>query len=286
MSGSRTPLDKIAIALRMLLEGSSARSVERIMGVSHQAILEWMVQAGEQCQDFLSYAIYQLEVADIQIDEVWSFVHCKQKTADRKGYDGSVGDAYCFVAIERTSKVVVAFRVAKRDPESAEDFANQLRVATSGKFQISSDGFGPYSSTIPDALGYGINYGQVIKEYANPKESERRSYSPGSIIRAKRKVICGTPDQSRICTSHIERHNLSTRMSVRRMTRLTNAHSKRWENHVAMLALWFAYYNYCRVHSTLKTTPAVAAGIASEPWTIERLLVEIAKVEREFATIH
>ena len=164
--------------------------------------------------------------------------------------------------------------------------SQQLRVATVGKLQVSTDGFTPYANAIPDAFGFDVSYGQIVKQYSNPKEQERRRYSPPTIIKSERKVVCGNPDQSRICTSHVERHNLSTRMHVRRMTRLTNAHSKKWENHEAALALFYVWYNYCRVHSTLGKTPAVAAGLATATWSIEKLLTEVAKVEREYATLN
>lgn len=286
LAGSRTPMDKIALALRMLLEGSSTRSIERITGINHQTVIEWMLKAGQQCQDFLTYSVYQLPVADVEIDEQWGFVGCKEKTAFQRGYGPEVGDCYVYTAIERNTKLVLAFRVGKRDPDNTYDFARQLRVATSGRFQVSTDGYGPYQTAIPDALGYGVDFGQIIKNYSNPQEVERRRYSPPTIIKTERKVVCGEPKQDRICTSIVERHNLSTRMHVRRMTRLTNAHSKKWENHAAMLSLYYVWYNWCRMHLTLKSTPAVAAGLATETWSIERLLTEVAKVEREFVTLN
>ncbi|TXT33822.1 MAG: hypothetical protein FD138_1786 [Planctomycetota bacterium] len=286
LAGTRTSMDKIVLAFKMLLEGSSMRAIERITGIDHHTVIEWMLKAGEQCKDFLAYSVYQHQVNDVEIDEQWGFVGCKEKTAFLKNYGPEVGDAYVYTAIERTTKLVIAFRVAKRDSDNAHDFAQQLRVATSGQFQVSTDGYAPYSSAIPSAFGYGVSYGQIVKNYSNPQEAERRRYSPPTIIKTEKKAICGTPDQSRICTSIVERHNLSTRMHVRRMTRLTNAHSKKWENHEAMLALWYCAYNFTRVHSTLKSTPAVAAGLATETWSIERLLTEAAKVEREFATLN
>ncbi len=158
--------------------------------------------------------------------------------------------------------------------------------ASVGQHVVSTDGFTPYQTAIPDAFGYGVDFGQIVKSYSNPQEAERRRYSPPTIIKTERKTVCGNPEQSRIGTSIVERHNLSTRMHVRRMTRLTNAHSKKWENHEAMLSLWYCFFNFCRVHMTLKSTPAVAAGLATEKWSIERLLTEAAKVEREFVTLN
>ena len=285
MAGSRTPLKQVAFALNLLLEGTSARAIERLTGINYETVIEWMVQAGEQCRDYLPFAVYQHEVADVEVDEQWGFVFCKEKTAFLHNYGPEVGDAYVFTAIERTTKLVLAFHLGKRDVDNTEYFASKLNMATAGRFQLSTDGYRPYLTAIPAAFRQGIDFAQLAKNYANPDEAERRRYSPPKIVRTEKLPICGSPDPSRICTSHVERHNLSTRMHVRRMARLTNAHSKKWENHEAMLALYYCWYNWCRSHSTLKSTPAVAAGIATETWTLEKLLTETAKVERKFATL-
>lgn len=286
LAGKRTPLKQAAMVLRMLLEGASIRSVERLTGINRNTIISLMVKAGQQCQEFLAFNVYQCPVADVEVDEQWGFVLCKEKTAWLNGYDGPVGDAYVFTAIERTTKLVLAFHLGKRDPDNTVTFSEKLAIATSGRFQLSTDGFRPYLTAIPDAFRQSVDFGQLVKNYSNPSEAERRRYSPPSIIKTEKHVVCGNPDQSRICTSHVERHNLSTRMHVRRMTRLTNAHSKKWENHEAMLALYYCWYNWCRVHTTIKSTPAVAAGLATETWTLEKLLTETAKHERAMATLN
>ncbi len=222
----------------------------------------------------------------MEVDEQWGFIFCKEKTAFFKNYGPEVGDAYVFTAIERTTKMVLAFHLGKRDPDNTITFSEKLKMATSGRFQLSTDGYGPYRTAIPDTFGDQLDFAQIVKSYSNPSEKERRRYSPPSIIKTEKKHVCWNPNTSRICTSIVERHNLSTRMHVRRMARLTNAHSKKWENHDAMLSLYYVWYNWCRVHSTIKSTPAVAAGLATETWSIERLLQETANVERQFATLN
>jgi IS1 family transposase len=218
-----------------------------------------------------------LPTENVECDEIWGFVGCKQKTNNRihKGYE--FGDAYCFTAIERDSKLMVAWHLGKRSPQDAKCFADRLRYVTSGRFQVSTDGYGPYTEAVPNAFDDQVDFAQLIKIYHQPKGPEGR-YSPAEIAEIHTKVICGNPNPDLICTSHVERQNLNIRMGIRRMTRLTNAFSKKWENHEAHLAIYFLYYNFCRVHQTLKTTPAVAHGLSDRVWSIERLLDELTKV--------
>lgn len=286
MAGTQTPLKEIAFALNLLLEGTSSRAIERLTGTNYESVIQWMVKAGTQCQDFLPYSVYRTQVQDVEVDEQWGFVFCKERTAFNTNRGPEVGDCYVFTAVERNTKLVLAYHVGKRDHDNTEVFADKLRIATSGRFQLSTDGFGPYRTVMPDTFGQQVDFAQLVKTYSNPKEAERRRYSPSMIVETERHVVCGNPIQSRICTSIVERHNLSTRMHLRRMTRLTNAHSKKWENHDCALALFYCWYNWCRVHGTLKSTPAVAAKLATKTWTLQRLLTEAAKVERMFATLH
>lgn len=266
----RVPAGKMVMAIRMLLEGNSVRSVERLTGINRDTIIYNMVAAGEHCKRFLANVIRGVRVDDVQSDEIWGFVGCKEKTRIRNNYSAFFGDAYCFTAIERTSKLLVAWHLGKREPADAYIFSDKLRYATAGKFQLTTDGWPAYPGAIRATFGESLDYAQLAKVYRHD-ENDRR-YSPPQVIDVIVNVRTGNPDQNRICTSHIERHNLSIRMAVRRMTRLTNGHSRKWENHEAALALFFAYYNFCRVHSTIRKTPAVAAGLASETWSVEQLL--------------
>jgi IS1 family transposase len=170
--------------------------------------------------------------------------------------------------MERTTKLILAWHLGRRTKESTDEFAHKLAVATSGHFQITTDGFKPYQTAIPSILG-DVDFATPVKTYAT-KDDHR--YSPGEVNGTIRRRCCGDPDPAKICTSHVERGNLTVRMQDRRMTRLTNAFSKKWENHRASMALHFAWFNFGRVHMTLKTTPAVAAGLETEPWTLRELV--------------
>ena len=267
---------KMILCLRMLLEGNSIRSVERLTGVHRDTVIDAMVEAGKVCSRFLRVALINVSVKDVQADEIWGFVGCKEKTKVRRGYGEEMGDAYCFTAIERHTKLILAFHVGKRSPESTMAFADKLDVATAGRFQLSTDGFRPYLNTIPFVFGRRVDFATLVKVYGE-SEDERR-YSPPRIIEVIETAQSGNPDMDAVCTSHIERSNLTIRMMTRRMTRLTNAHSKKWENHEAALGLFFAYYNFCRVHSTIKGTPAKAAGLTGETWSLERLLENANRV--------
>ncbi|HEX3149571.1 MAG TPA: IS1 family transposase [Gemmataceae bacterium] len=273
------PRDKAIMVLRMLLEGSSVRSTERLTGVHRDTILALLVDAGMACDRLLDRLVVNLPVEDVQADEIWSFVKCKEKTRLLKNYPEWVGDSWCFVAMERTSKIILAWHMDRRTPEATRCFANKLRKATAGRFQLSTDGFRPYRTAIWDTFGPDIDFGQLVKVYGNPPEGGAQArYSPGEVIGAEPTVIIGNPDDDKICTSHSERQNLSMRMTLRRLTRLTNAHSKKSTNHYAALALYFAFFNFCRDHETLhrnakaKCTPAMAAGLTDHVWSVGELL--------------
>lgn len=264
---------KMILALRMLLEGNSVRSVERLTGLHRDTILANMVKAGEDCQQFLEKTIRNVPASDVQADEIWGFVGCKEKTRERKHYGEDRGDAWCFIAVERNTKLVLAWHLGKRTAGDACIFAEKLQEATAGRFQLSTDGYTPYNVVVPMTFGDSVDYGQIIKVFGNaPGKSSEARYSPGSITDIHKNVCIGNPDEDRICTSHAERANRTWRMGIRRMTRLTDAHSKKWENHEAAFALFFAYFNFCRVHSTLESTPAVASGLANETWSLQKLL--------------
>ena len=268
--------EKAVFCLRMLLEGNSIRSTERLTEVHRDTIIATMVEVGEKCERFLARIVKNIPAVDVQGDEIWGFVGCKEKTRELKGHGGEVGDAWCFVALERDTKLILAWHLDKRTPAATLCFAAKLNDATAGRFQFSTDGFTAYRTAVPLVFGENIDFAQLVKTYGNnPETGTAGRYSPGEVIGADKVVRIGAPLESRICTSHSERANLSIRMAVRRMTRLTNAHSKKWENHQAALALWFAYYNFCRVHSTTKKTPAQAAGLTDRTWSVTELLSKI-----------
>jgi len=268
-----TPLDKAAKAIELLVEGCSVSTVERFTGLHHTTILSLLVLVGEKCERLLESRICNLPVQDIQCDEIWGYVGCKQKR--NVTGDPLRGDAYCFVAVERNTKLVLTWHLGRRTARDAMAFTEKLEGATAGKFQITTDGFQPYFDAIHACLGTRVDYSQLIKTYAATTDEEHR-YSPPQVVDTTIKPMWGNPDPERICTSHVERNNLSIRMGMRRLTRLTNAFSKKWANLKAAYAVWFAFYNFCRVHCTLRTTPAMEAGIADHVWTITELLQAVA----------
>jgi IS1 family transposase len=257
----------------------SIRAASRLTNLDKNTILRIMVQAGRQCFQFLADTMQNLRPVEIQCDEVWSFVAKKERTAFFQSSFEGVGDAYCYTALDRETKLLFCFHVGRRDAENATLFADKLGLCVSDQHRphVSTDGFNPYHTAIPAAFGHAVDHGMLIKQYGTPSQSEQRRYSPARIIGSKHYQNAGHSEAGQICTSHIERSNLTVRMQNRRFTRLTNAFSKKWENHQLMFALFVAWYNFCRPHMTLGTTPAVAAGLTGNAWSVERLLSESAK---------
>jgi len=271
LEGMYLPIEKAEMVLRLLLEGNSVSSVERLTEVHHTTIFKLLVLAGDKCERLLGQKIRNVPVKDVQTDELWSFIGKKEK-ARMPGDDPNLGDAYCFVGIERHTKLVLNFALGRRNQATTDIFIEGLRLATSAQnFQITADGFQPYVSAIENTLSDRVDFAQLIKVYRASVAGEAR-YSPAEVVSTEAVPVIGNPDPKRICTSHIERQNLSIRMGIRRFTRLTNAFSKKWENHWAALCCWFAFYNFCRVHKSLRVTPAMAAGIADHVWNVRELL--------------
>lgn len=274
LDGMYLPIEKAETVLALLLEGSSVSTVERVTGIHHGTILKLLVLAGEKCDRLMADKIKNVSVSDVECDELWSFIGKKEKRV-RPQDDQNLGDCYTFVAIERHSKLVLNIAMGKRDQATTDQFIEGVRHATAhGRFQITTDGFAPYKSAISNTLHDRCDFAQLIKVYRAAPEGERR-YSPAEVSAVEVIPIMGRPDPKRICTSIVERSNLSTRMGLRRFTRLTNAFSKKWENHWAAVACWFAFYNFCRVHKSLRMTPAMAAGIADHIWSVRELLESI-----------
>jgi len=276
----RIKSDKAVLCLRLLLEGNSIRSTERITGVNRNTILTLLETVGRRALRFWELRMKRLPAANVEVDEIWGFVGCKEKTRLRLGYGEETGEAYTFTAIERDTKLLIAWHTGKRLPADAIVFSGKLQEATASRCQVTTDGFVGYATGVPQAFHYEVDFAQLVKIYGKqPERSAAARYSPAQITEIHKHIICGRPDEDLICTSHVERQNLNIRMAVRRMTRLTNAFSKKWQNHDYHLALYFLYYNFCRVHTTLKSTPAVAARIADQQWTVSRLLEELATLD-------
>ncbi len=276
LEGKNLSADKIELCIKLLVEGNSIRSTERIANVHRDTIIRLLETVGERCLMLQETLVKNVKVADVQADEIWAYVGMKQKTANKQGLDDKeqIGNAYTFTAIESDSKLIVAWHLGKRTEQDTLIFLEKLYNAIDGatnRFQMSTDGFRGYDHTVNEVLGTKADYGQIVKIYGNHEQKETR-YSPSEVTSIKKKIVSGNPDKSKISTSYVERSNLTMRMSMRRLTRLTNGFSKKWENLNYALALHFAYYNFCRVHKTLRCTPAMEAGITKTIWTLKDLI--------------
>jgi transposase-like protein/IS1 family transposase len=273
LEGMTTPQDKALLALRLLVEGNSIRSIERTTELHRDTILRLLVLVGEKCEKLMGRVIVNVPVTDVQCDEIWGYVYKKEgHKLPAEVNDEGIGDAYCFVAIERRTKLILNFALGRRSQSTTDAFIEGLRAATSPQqFQISTDGFQPYLSAITTTLSDRCDFAQVIKVYVNDPEGQRR-YSPPDVTHTEKIPVMGKPDPRKICTSHVERQNLTIRMQMRRLTRLTNAFSKKWENLWAAYCLHFGWYNFCRIHQSLRITPAMAAGITDHVWELSELI--------------
>ncbi len=262
------------MAIKLLLEGTSIRSAERLTGLHRDAILRLLVEAGQRCEKVMDRLIRDVPAQDVQCDEIWGYIGKKEGHKRPDEYqDDSIGDVWTWVALERNTKLVLTFTVGRRTLDEAFRLTLKIRRATSPKqrFQLTSDGLQAYRTAVDEMLADRCDFAQLIKFYSQPQMNEQR-YSPARMIEAVPVAVYGDPDPSKICTSHVERQNLTMRMQIRRLTRLTNAFSKKLENHRAAIALHFAYYNFCRIHGSLRITPAMEAGIADHVWGIAELL--------------
>jgi len=246
---------KVAV-ISALVEGCSVRSTVRMTGVSKGAILRLLVSVGNACAAYQDRAICNVAAKRIQIDEILSFVGCKQKNVtEEKMEAGICGDVWTFTAIEAQTKLVISWMVGRRDAGCATEFLQDVEGRLANRVQLTTDGHKMYLTAVPDAFGEGVDYDQLVKVYGNDPDGQTR-YSPAQCLATKRVDIIGSPDHDHISTSYVERQNLNMRMNMRRFTRLTNAFSKKLENHVAMIALVHMHYNFARIHQTLRVTPA------------------------------
>jgi IS1 family transposase/transposase-like protein len=269
LDGTYLAPDRITEIIRLFVEGCSVRSIERITGTHRDTILNVLVLAAERCETLSENKIRSLPVRDVQCDEIWGYVGCKEKR--NKTGDPLRGDAFCFVAVERNTKLVLTWHLGRRTGRHAREFIEKVNEATAGRFQVTTDGFIPYFEAVHTSLGTRVDYAQLIKIYGQEGDDEHR-YSPPKVIDAIAKPMWGDPDAARICTSHVERQNLTLRMCMRRLTRLTNAFSKKWYNLRAAFAVHFAYYNFCRPHQSLRVTPAMESGLTDHVWSLAELL--------------
>lgn len=268
-----TTAKRVAV-LKALVEGVSVRATVRLTGVSKGAVLRLLMEVGEACASYMDTTFRNLKCRRIQCDEIWSFVGAKERAIKRdptiKERNPNAGDIWTWVAIDADSKLVLSFVVGGRTASMAHQLMDDVASRLAHRVQLTTDGLHAYLNAVEDAFLGDIDYAQLIKIFTETGHSGR--YSPAECIGTKAEIIQGDPDPSHINTSYVERQNLTVRMNNRRFTRLTNAFSKKAENHMASLALFYMHYNFCRVHQTLRVTPAMEAGITATVWSIEDIV--------------
>jgi IS1 family transposase len=268
------PEDKALLAIQLLIEGTSVRTVERITALHRDTIIRLLVLAGERCISLMDAKMRGLKCKQIQADEIWSFIKKKQRNVKVEDPD-EYGDAWVFVALDAQTKLIPAYAVGRRDRQTTYQFLTDLRnrIAEEHRFQLTTDGFVYYRRGVEDVFAGQADFAQLIKLYGDHGQHDAAGrYSPAPMIETIIKIRDGRPDLRHISTSFVERQNLTIRMAIRRFTRLTNAFSKKLDNHKAACALHFAYYNFCRIHKSLRVTPAMEAGITDHIWTLRELL--------------
>jgi IS1 family transposase len=273
------PRAKRAKILSMLCEGSAMRAIARIEDVSINTVSKLLVDAGLVCAAFHDERVRGVKAARVQCDEIWSFTYAKAKNVPTaKAAPERAGDTWTWTALDSGSKLILSYLVGGRDSEYAMAFMDDLRGRLASRVQLTTDGHKAYLQAVEDAFGDDVDYAMLVKLYGEAPKTEAR-YSPAVCIGARKDRITGSPDRDHVSTSHVERSNLSFRMHMRRFTRLTNAHSKKFENHCHMVALYTVWYNFVRTNSAVRMPPAMAAGIASSPMSMEDVVELIEAAE-------
>ena len=263
-SMNRLPENVRAQALSMLVEGSSMRSISRVLGVSITTVMKLVVDAGNACAAYHDERVRRVRAQRVQCDEIWSYCYAKQRNAAKaKGVIDRAGDVWTWTALDRDTKLIISWLVSQgRDAVYAVEFMTDLRSRLAHRVHLTTDGHTAYLVAVEDAFAGAIDFGQLVKMYGTIPDEEARRYSPRKVMGSYKVQVVGQPSFEDMSTSHVERHNLTMRMSMRRFTRLTNAFSKKVENHCHALALYFIWYNFCKDHLSLGKTPAQAAGLA------------------------
>lgn len=267
---NKLPLAKRVQILSMLCEGSSMRSISRVCDVSINTVTKLLVDAGETCLALHDELVRDVRASRIQCDEIWSFCYAKGKNvAKAKAATEDAGDVWTWTALDADTKLIVSYFVGDRSGQSAIALMDDLCSRLNNRVQITTDGHKAYLEAVEGAFGGDVDYAQLIKLYGDVPESHKGRYSPAECTGIKKNRIEGNPDLKHVSTSYVERQNLNMRMGMRRFTRLTNAFSKKLDNHIHALALYFMFYNFTRIHKSLKVTPAMAAGITGKLWSME-----------------
>lgn len=275
---NKLPLYKRTQILAMLCEGSSMRSISRVADVSINTVSKLLVEAGEACLAIHDEQVRNVKASRIQADEIWSFCYAKAKNVSTaKDAPEGAGDVWTWTAIDADTKLMVSYFVGDRSAESALILTDDLRARLANRVQLTTDGHHAYVDAVEESFGADVDFAQLVKLYgvADKGRGAEVRYSPMQCTGIRKRTVEGRPDENHISTSHVERMNLSIRMQNRRFTRLANAFSKKLDNHIHALALYFAFYNFCRIHKTLRVTPAMAAGITDRLWTLDDIVAKI-----------
>jgi IS1 family transposase len=272
ISMNRLSLEKRAQITGMIVEGNSVRSITRMTGVCQEAILKLLCDLGKACADHHDSTVRGLGTRRVQCDEVWSFCYAKEKNVPVEKQGAGDGSVWLWTAIDADSKLMLSYLCGGRDASWAKKFMEDLASRLTTRIQITTDGHRAYAEAVEGAFGMDVDYAMLIKLYGAPSDNPETRYSPAACIGTRTGVLSGAPDPQHISTSYVERMNLTLRMGLRRFTRLTNAFSKKFENHCHAVAIYFAYYNFCRIHQTLRVTPAMEAGLTDHVWTLAELV--------------
>jgi IS1 family transposase len=269
---NKTSTETRVLITKALIDGVGVNATSRLSGAAKNTILKLLAQLGEACAAYHEKHVRNVKASRVQCDEIWSFCYSKQKNVPDqfKGVFG-YGDCWTWTALDQDSKLIVSYMLGLRDGAAAQEFMDDVAGRLANRVQLTTDGLKCYLEAVMNAFDGDIDFAQLVKIYG-PEQSGAGRYSPPQIIGTKKEAICGQPEERSVSTSHVERQNLSMRMGMRRFTRLTNAHSKKVENHAHAIALYFMHYNYCKIHSTLRVTPAMEAGLTDHVWEIEELL--------------
>jgi len=269
---NRLSTEKRTQIVAALIEGNSIRGTCRLVGVCKDAVMKLIPELGAACARHHDSAVRGVKAARVQCDEIWSYCYAKERNVPEAKKGTGAGDVWTWTAIDADSKLIISYLCASRDAESADQFMQDLASRLTTRIQLTTDGHRVYAEAVEGAFRSNVDYAMLIKLYGKAPDRPETRYSPAACIGTRTGILSGNPDKQHISTSYVERQNLNMRMGLRRFTRLTNAFSKKFENHCHMVAIYHAYYNFCRVHQTLRVTPAMEAGLTDHIWMLTEVV--------------